>query len=1014
MLDPDAPVMLWCGVAGWGRFTSMAQLQDKLNRDLQGAGREHWLKLMSVRDRTSLRSFVRSAPADQVQLRLDRIDGHVIEALQQQVLNRKQQDLQYLCMNASRCRFAAGLFTCMAGEAEVDGQLTEILDGLSMRIDASIFEAMLPSWLSSASTADLEQFSKMFKRFYLASDGGKDFLFDVPSLQDLARERLDARLSVDFPQLQLDPDQVCVTSHRYISAFPAAGEVPSAIAAATVTHTESLTDYTINRFVGYRDSALSVESAGNEQLAQSLTPDYLRKLIDELDVGRRYKALLRQVLSPDDTQYAQRHRLFIEQFPIAMQAVALTAKVQGAISPRAYEYISRVLEMPDGIAREAIDGVRVIISPLQLVADRGLTPDTVAGVYVIFPNTLGAGPVLLYAIYHSAFVFREYTSREALAAAIRTDESLQQLMLQRVEPQVYRRYAHGGFSEPHLASSVGLFDFDIPLRRPGPVVLATVEEKGNALQLLFDGTAKVLLDMDLDGAVTNEQVDRAGRSFLATLGLEQVLCLLPGKWATLVTLWQSHILLRASAVSISGHRWGEALSEFSAALGVMVTARQQEVAERLPREEAFQERASSEQPAIVVADGQDASSGSAWGSISLTAEQRIRLQELEARNMALNKMRRDPLLNLYLDDSSKTAYAAMQGKVFEVRQLPGGEWIIMGADGTTGPHVVIDGNQRWQLDLTPRLRGGGGIVTRLQASVAMSSVAEVMVVEASGMAEIRALYRDRARHIGQAHGQAKRYLENCLDNLSLRQPGAALDSRVEALIGDFFGTTRPDAQLLSRIENLVRSLFAQVMDASLSPYSSPRFVIGSNRPGHEGAMAFIVPADPRRRLFLTERFFRAPFYRLKPEAVAEGFDPLLHSQASVLIHELSHQTLDTRDIAYLEANAPYPDLLVQNTPSSLRRLAEVERLHDAQLSHRTAESELFKYFENGQWRDINRQDRAGYSAILQITGTRTLGEARKVFLADVHKRSQVMLHNADSVALLIVRLGRHNYIVPTP
>lgn len=1008
-LNPDAPVMLWCGTTGWRQYASIQQLQHNLQRNLHGARREHWLKHVGEGDRRRLGRYLLDSSDPQVQIRLQRIDGHAVDNMQRDVLGRTQQDLRQLCLSAARCRLGASLLTGLAYEAEVDEQLVETLDMLSVNIDNSIFEAMLPSWLVSASFADLDQYSRIFKRFYLASDGGKDFLFDVPSLHDLARDRLIAQLSRDFPDQQLDPDHISVTSRRYAGAFPPTGEVPSAMAAATLVHTEALTDYAINRFVGIRDSSLSVDPLGFEQMAGFLTPDYLRQLVRKLDVGAEYMALLRRALSSDDAHYAERQRLFVEQLPPALLAVALTDKVQGRLSARAYEFISSVLDMPDGVAREPVEGTRVIISPMQLVADRGLPPDTVSGVYVIFPEALDAGPVVLYAVYHGAFVFREYANRTALAAAIRTEASLQQLLLERVDPQVHRRYAHGGFREPHLASSVGLFDFDLPLHRPGPVALGTVEEKGNALQLLFDGTVKVLLDMGAASSVTNEQVDRSDRRFLATLGFEQILCLLPGKWATLVTLWQSHALIRASALSISGHRWGEALSEFSAALGVLVTARRQAIEERVS-EEPVSPRSAFD---LVQENGQTSSSSS-WGGISLSAEQRVRLQELQAQNVALNEMRHDALLNLYSDPDSAATYAVVDGKVFEVNRLPEGEWVIVGADGTTGPQLILDDDQRWQLDLNVRLRGGGGVITRFQAATALSSVEEVMVIEASGMPEIRLQYRARARQIGEAHAQAKRYLENCLDNLNVNTPGAALEPRVNGVVADFFGAASPDQQLLGRVESAIRSLFAEVMDASLSPFSSPRFVVGSNRPGHDRVTAFMVPADPQRRIFLTERFFRVPYFRLKPEAIAAGFDPLRHSQAAVLLHELSHQVLNTKDIAYLEANSPYPDLLLQNTASNFRSRAQIERLQNSRLSHQTLHSDLFKYMEDGQWRDISREDGIGYSTILQITETRTLDDARKVFLSDVHKRSRVMLKNADSMTLLILRLGRHNYVAPQP
>ncbi|WP_296262483.1 MULTISPECIES: hypothetical protein [unclassified Pseudomonas] len=1006
-LKQDSAVMLWRGSVGWRKFASIQALQEAVQLELRQTRPGRWLALVSDHDRALLKTHLAKPSDNQVVARLERIDAHAIEVLQQAALLRQQQALRRLCLRAARCRFEAGLFSRLAHAIELSAPLFPMLDGLSLRIADSIFAALMPSWLTQASMADLKSYYALFKRFYLASDGGRDFLFDVPSLQTMARQRLMAQLRKDFPDQTLDPDQISVTSRRYVSAIAPVGQLPSAVPGATITQRESLTEYAINRFIDARDTALSIDPEGQSQAAQLITPDYLRQLVRGQDVGAAYMEQLGKALSPLDAAYAARERFFIQQMRPLTQMVALTEKIQGKISSRACDFVSRLVDMPDGIAREPVDGVPIIISPLQLIADRGKKPDTVAGVYLICPADPHAGPVVLYAIYHPGFTFREYANRTALVQAMRDDQSLQKLLLERVDPYVLRRYAHGGFSEPHLASSVGLFDFDLPLHRPGPVALGVAEIKGNALHALFRGTSKLLLDMGAAQAVTNEQVDQAGRAFLATFVLNQALSLLPNKLATLVTLWQGHTLLRESVRSISGHHWGKALSEFSAALGVMVSAREQ------ANEDSRHSTPGSTDSELVPVEEDPLAPTFSWRSTSLTAEQRMRLQGLEAQSVALSQMRHDSLLNLYLDPANKNRYAVVAGKVYQIKPVPEeGGWMIIGADGDAGPRLLLDSNQHWQLDLNLRLAGGGGIVASMKSSITMSTAEDVLSIEATGMAEIRSRYRAQARHIEEAHVQARHYLENCLDNLHANPHGTAPDPRVATILGEFFGTSSPDGQLLTRVESTIKTLFDELMDPSLSPMSSPRFIVGSNRPGTERVTAFVIPADPRKRIFLTERFFNVRLYRLRPEARVQGFRQPVHYQATTLIHELSHLVLDTKDIAYLEASSPHLDLLPKNTSSALRRFNQIERLQDHRLSHRTLKKDLFTRIDNGKWRAIKHGDRLGFASILRITGARTLDQARDIFLADVHKRSQVMLKNADSVALLIARLGRHNYASP--
>ena len=1012
LMQPSHPQrngVLWCGEFGWRTFASVERLQHLLRRKLRGATRERWMGLMRERDQSVLRDFFHRSPSSDIQLRLDRIPGHATEALQREIGNRTRSDLQQMISRATRCRFDARLLIQRALVGELDGLMGAMLDGLSVRIDNSLFEAMMPPWLSTAPTAELGIYYDLLTRYYLASDGGRNFLFDIAPLHDYARQRLVAQLQLDFPTQALDPDQITLTSHRYISAFPSPGALPSAVPAAAVTASESLTDYAINRFSSHQDAVISVAAAQATRALPGLTPTYLRQLVRTLDVGAGYLALLRKVLAPSDPQYAARNKLYIEQVAPMLLVVAYGEKLKGNLTAQGYRFVAHVLEMPDGIAREPVGTTAVIISPLQLVADAGMAPDPVTGAYVICAANPQDGPVVLCALHYAASTFQEFPSLDALMHHIRTDPPLQGLLLGRLEPDVRRRYDNDGFTEPHLPFSVEGFE-DIPFRAPGPVSIGLAEFKGNALQLLFKDTIRVLLDSEVTSVVTNAQDDHVSRVFLGTLGLEQVLSLMPGRLAAMVMLWQTQMLFRASAASAVSRRWGEALSEFSAALGVMVTAREQSMEEQL----------SEDQTSIgaEVVDDEDRlqQSSFSWGSPSLSPEQRTRLQALEAKNVALEAMQHDPLLSLYRNPQDQTLYAVVGGKVYPVEHVKKeADWFIKGADEAgRGPRVFLDTLQHWQLDLTLRLRGGGGVVGRQRLDQIEKNASDAMIIEATGMPRIRRLYRDRARRIVQAHALAKRYIESALDNLSTQLQPTSLDPRVTSIIGEFFGTTTPDQALLAQTESTIKTLFTAITEPSLSPFSSPRFVVGANRPGHELINAFIVPQDPQRRVFLTEQFFNASRYSLTAQATSQGFGTNVHYRAAILIHELSHQALDTYDIAYLESMAPYPDLLQGNTASDLKMKSHVERLHQYRLSPRSVRDQLFQIYEGGQWRDITPQDDRGYDAILSISGRQTLDEARDVFLSDSAIRAGIMLRNADSVTLLALRLGRQNFVLPPP
>lgn len=199
---------------------------------------------------------------------------------------------------------------------------------------------------------------------------------------------------------------------------------------------------------------------------------------------------------------------------------ALEEKLQGNISDLAYRFILAVILMPDGIAREPVGGTPVIISPLKLVADEGMTPDGVPGVYLICPRGASTGPVILHTVYNSDFSIKEYATLEALLNDIRRDDALQKLLLARLDVVTRRRYDQGGFIEPHLPFNVdGLGE--VPFETPGPVTLALDEQKGNALEFMFGNALRVLLDIGRANTVTNAEASEAATRFLLTLGLSR-------------------------------------------------------------------------------------------------------------------------------------------------------------------------------------------------------------------------------------------------------------------------------------------------------------------------------------------------------------------------------------------------------------------------------------------------------------------------------------------------------------
>jgi len=997
---PD--VVLWSPFLGIRRFDSLLDLKGLLSAKLTNTHhREQWLDLFSEPEKGMIRKHLEQPDSNPLSIDTIQLDEHFIEQLQQVEQDRQCKAVEHVFQFATRCHIETKLLSNLITAAQTNDLMDAALDAMSGAFQRALFEAQLPGWMKAASIDDLQRYADVLKRYYRAGNPKNNFLFGIPYLKTYAREKILSQLGTDFPGQSFDPDTLRITLTRYVGTPVGTGQTPSFLPAATDVSTETLTEYALNHFSTIQGASLAVSSTEESPASLLLTPTYLRGLIHTLDVGAHYQQLLAQKLDSSHSDYSLRRRLFFKQWPALMIETAIQKKLEGQLSASAYDYIEGLMEMPDGLARQSVHEEDIILCPLRLIAQAGATADRVPGFYVVGPKDSSQGPVILYSIFNQNFCFKEYADNASLLWDIRNSSSLQAQLMQRVTPEVQTRYGHHSFLLPPVWSTE--FYTDFPMFPLGPVTLDSDPVESNVLEYLFSDAVSVLKEIAKKQTVTTAQADWESFTYLMTLQAEQVLIFLPGDLGLLVANWQALSLLQSSATSAVSRHWGEAVSEFTAALAVFISAKKS-ASEALEVDDLVTEGLSD----------LDSPPEFSWRNAQLPTDVKVRLQAFEAFDIALSGLMKDELYNLYQAPLTLKKYAVVAGKVYQVQMQDEGGWHIVSGDNV-GPNLKLNDHQQWELNVRWGLRGGGGLLTRPKSPDAFTTIEIDAAVDqkfgvlASGMPAIRLAYRMDARRIGRAHLQTKRYLETCLENLNVRTPAAPLNAQVNQIISEFFGVQAPSAGLVDAIKRSTTGLFNAVMDSSLAPYSSPRFVMGLNRAGYETTVAFTLKADPLRRIYLSERFFDISQYHLKSPAVGSaGFNPSTHYRAAVLLHELSHLSNDTHDIAYLESTAPFLDLLASNTPDQLRIKSDLEELHHRYLSHQTPAIPLFKHFKNGRWQDINDEGE-GKQFVLNVTGQNKLVDARLVFLADAEKRSEIMLGNADSLGLFITLLGRKRF-----
>ncbi|MGF6590506.1 dermonecrotic toxin domain-containing protein [Pseudomonas sp. 2835] len=761
------------------------------------------------------------------------------------------------------------------------------LRNLQDRARAQAIAAHAPEWLRKASTNDQHAYLRVLAKNLLGAT--EDYLFDIPAIDTYAREHLQQRLDQDFGPGHYRPEAIQVTTNRWITAPPLPGEIPLSLPASYVRHRQSLVDYALDHYRDWDNAIILVTDQKGELLPPTLRSQYVRMVAKALDIGGHYQRLLQQKFAEHDPDYARRLATFCRQLPGQMLEAAWRARLKGELDGAALQTVTQVLELPEDRTQH--------MTPLLLVADSGLEPDPVPGLYLI--GNQQAGPLVLYSPYDSRQAYRQFADSRDLLKKIRTTPAFQALLLGRMPAQMRKRYARGGFEEPHLPFSVES-DFDLPFSRPGPITLAWRPLAGNLFKQLFLDNAQLLQDMAHAQLITLEEARwQTLKNLLGQLGL-QVGMFLPGRLGTLLGIFQTETSVLQTLDKLDRNTWSQSLAELCAALV----------------------------QGLLVGQG--------------------------------------------------------EGKVRSVEAF----WKNLDT-ATTG--------QR------PGLAESGGVLSDLSGRFTRRVVSrEQIAILAVGMAQIQRVNPYRGNLIREAHDTAVSYLVNCHYNIS-RTTAGQLPQQTAKVLRDFFNVADVSDALLMHVSKPIEKLLRMLLSRNYSPAYSMRYVMGSRVGAPIDASAFVNPADRSRQIFLLDAFFDNPTINQLPLQGRYAQPQAANlTRAFTLLHELSHLACQTRDITYTLGVAPYADWLISSPERDW-----LERAHDSGFSAMTPINKLFKVFDEdtGRLRDLRRSDRKGKKLILKITGAQDLQQARQVFLNDSEKRAQIMLFNADSLALLIYRLG---------
>ncbi|MBF6034741.1 hypothetical protein H8F23_15945 [Pseudomonas sp. P155] len=840
-----------------------------------------------------------------------------------------------------------------------------------------------PDWLRMAPVAEQRTQLALLDELRRSFIDGKDFLEGIPALTTHVEETLKTLLDARFPNNGLKPQDIQITPNLTL-AGPAC----------------NLLDFALHHYNIVQGTGFKVASKTSTALPKNLNQSAVQQLLQSLDITTTYTQKVTEALSADSDSARISKTRYIRQVPWQLMQHAHSLKLQQQLSENGYDYICQVLDMPDGVARATVQDAHAIVCPLSLNKTTGAAFVDALGLYVIGPGAGETGPQVLYAPY-SKYVFREFDNEAQLIDALNTPGHFQDLIIRRLPSGQQAGFKH------LLKTTIG---------KPTEIKLQSTAINGNFLERLHKDTLSLLPHLLSCQPQINAQSDWEAAKYLFSPGVRLVPHLLPGKLASPFFLWKSYKEFKESAEGLQEHHWANALKSFIAgAISLFSLGRLSWETEA--EEETAEFATEAQTPGSTPAESGGTTTVKAaarWAKVAPVTASRINLQRFETTT-ALEKLKLEANKLVYGDSSTAQKYAAIAGKVYPVL-LSEKTWFLQ-VKGEGQGLALEQKNSRLVIASADKSaqRCRSKQRNRLQTEVERSR-SILMYIQAKGMAQINRRSPARAFVIQQAVSRARNYALNCLHNFVIHRDNLG-GTRMETVLRHFFEVSQVTPMLLRKIEKVVIPLCRELTDPKDDLLYTERFFAGLNARYGDDTVAFVFKEDRRKVVHFTELFFN-PGLDAYTAFLPPRFNVDSHARAVTLIHELSHLVCDSEDFVSVEAMAPYPHLIDTSNADGQILKADIDRLRNS-LSRSTPPSQLFaEKSKSGVWVDIDQfPERANdYKKILSLTKTKNLAEARRAFRSAVsdEARIEVILANADSIALLISEMGRELDPPPAP
>lgn len=959
-LDPvhSGAALLWTPRRGFEAFASVKELREAIERRLQDP-----LERLPLMENLPVSKRVPHQACHLGPLR--RIDEHLLHDRQQTHSDFTRDEIDcLLLMKLDANRFQ----DCM-------DSLIRRAPPTNLQRDIALARAMihqqaLPVWLGMARPHEQVLHAELLEQYRISAPQERDYLHSITPLREQVMSNLSALLSARFPGQLTNPDHVLIPGRLDLEG-----------------NTQTLTEFALRHLPDLHADDIRPRSRTATPLPATLDGGAVVQLVRQLDLKSLYQQRLTTHLDGQTEDSRERRRLFCRQLPWQVLQYAHEHMLQERLSASAWGFIQQVFDMPDALARAAVQGATAIIRPLELIATPGASLALALGCYLIGAGPGAAGPLVLFAPYSPRHLLKEYANEAALLNEFTTPGALQDWVV-------------GQLPAPHQATYRNL------LSQPWSRGLAEIQLgaspiSGNLLNRLFKDNSAMLQQMLGCQFSPSGQAQWDAVTSLLTREIPKGLQFMAGKLAFPLVVWRSYQLFKTSAQDLQQHRWQPALNTFARGVAELASLRQE--LDRLLPQTPAQEPVPLEQ--WLQAPAPDAPS---LTELNLTAAERTQLQPFESHEVALQDLEKRAHTSPYRDETGTRHFVPLAGKVYPVKKA--GEHWRLSTGEQHGPYVQCNAQGQWTLDLDRHQPRYGKTLSRYARRPHTPNVLRAIInIEAVGIREIAALSSWKAQCINEALNVATYYAVNCKRNLLHFATRLDPDSRLGRFFSELFGVVTLTPEQVQRVERRIDELLDELTNHTLIGPDSQRFVSGTHHYRPQSTFAFVLPDDPDNRIYLLDRFFDPPM-DVYQNCLTTPFNISAHARATVLIHEISHIKSLTEDLAYLDSMRPFHDLINVDIRGARMMQTDLADLRDTALSTLTPATLLFKTWDefSQQWEDFGRHRSTSSlkSKVLSTTGGRTLEDARGIFMSNVDKRIDTILANADSVTYMISQLGR--------